>query len=201
MNYKKITIHSYDSNPEFYSNYFKRLFDLYRRKEFGDFIDLVPQRGRVLDVGCGSGDHSLYFKEKGLEVVGIDLSRKMVEISRGKGVDARVMDMENLEFESESFDGVWAVASLLHVPKRNIPGVVENISKILKPEGILYVGVKRGEGERFVPDKCEGNGQRFFSYWSEDEMLNFFENYLVLNFRARRVKNTTFLEGTFRKST
>lgn len=71
---------------------------------------------RILDLGAGTGQHSLYMKEMGLDVTSIDLSFTMIEICLQKGLKAYEMDFYNLTFEDHRFDNVWAMNTLLHVP-------------------------------------------------------------------------------------
>ncbi len=198
MDYKKQTIESYNQNTEELSEKFKELMDLNRRYEFQRFIDLLKGK-KILDLGCGSGDHSLYFKENGLDVTAIDLSEEMIKLCKEKGLDAFVKDIENLDFEDKSFDGIWAVTSLLHIPKSNLKSVIKKLNLILKDGGILYVCVKEGKGEDLVEDKS-GNTSRFFAFWKEEELMKLFEDYFVLIENKKvQLKNTVFLQVFFRK--
>ena len=198
MDYKKKTIESYNQNAKELSEKFKELMDLNRRSEFQRFIDLL--KGEIiLDLGCGSGDHSLYFKEKGLDVTAIDLSEEMIKLCKEKGINAFVKDIENLDSEDKSFDGIWAVTSLLHIPKSKLKNVIEKLNLILKDEGILYVCVKEGEREDLIEDKS-GNTSRFFAFWKEEEFMKLFEDYFVLIENKKvQLKNTVFLQAFFRK--
>ena len=160
------------------------------------FSDLLKGE-KILVLGCGSGDHSLYFKENGLDVTAIDLSEEMIKLCKEKGIKAFVKDIENLDFEDKSFDGIWAVTSLLHIPKSKLKEVIEKLNLILKDEGTLYVCVK--EGEDLIEDKS-GNTSRFFVFWKEDEFMKLFEDYFVLIENKKvQLKNTVFLQAFFRK--
>ena len=117
--YKKETIDSYNEHAEFFSNKFKSLMDLKMRYEFKRFIELLPGKD-ILDLGCGSGDHSVYFIQRRLKVISIDLSKEMISLCKQKGLNASVMDIEDLKFKNNIFDGIWSVTSLLHVPKSKI---------------------------------------------------------------------------------
>lgn len=91
---------------------------------------------RVLDVGCGQGELAERIAtELGAEVVGVDQSARMVELSRGRGVDARVGDVQALALEDESFDCVVAAWMLFHVPDLD-RGLAE-IARVLRPGGRL----------------------------------------------------------------
>ena len=114
------------------------------------FISYIPKGGKVLDLGCGSGRDSLFFKELGYDVTAVDGSSEMC-IQAEKNIRQPVINMtfDKLSFESE-FDGIWACASLLHVPSCDIKDVLVRIEKALKPGGYFYFSVKYGdyEGER-----------------------------------------------------
>jgi len=197
--YKERTIESYDKNPEYHASRHKGLFDVHKRGEFARFLELVSSGAKVLDLGCGAGDHTAYFQDRGLEVMGIDLSEEMVRLARERGVYAEVMDIEDLKFEDNSFDGIWAVTSLLHIERERIPGVVKKLSGILKPEGILYTCVKEGVGEEFVPDENDETTGRRFVYWLEQGWHDQFGRKFVLSdFDRNPVGNTVFLESFFR---
>src|SRR3989344_4666039 len=192
-NYKQVTIASYDQFASSFAQKFNNLTDLLRRSEFSCFLQALPGK-RVLDVGCGAGDHALFFQQQGLQVTAIDLSSAMVRLALQKGVDARVMDLENLLFPNNSFDGIWAVTSLLHVPKNSLPAVIKQLHALLRERGVLYVCVKEGVGERMVVK--DGEGDRFFAFWQREELLSLFENFERLVFREERVVlgNAVFLQ-------
>lgn len=208
--YQKTTIDSYNKNAKELAEKFKGLMDLNRRYEFQRFMELLKSKdknkfnrqkqAKILDLGCGSGDHSLYFKEKGADVVSIDLSEEMIKICMEKGLNKLntfLMDIEHLQFDDNSFDGIWAVTSLLHVPKPKLPEVIKNLNRILKKDGILFVCVKEGKGEEMIEDRF---GKRFFAFWEEEELKKIFSAYFTL-IEIKRVqrKNTVFLQAFFKK--
>ena len=143
MDYKEKTIEAYNQNAKEFSEKFKLLMDdLKKRDEFQRFIDLL--RGKtVLDLGCGSGDHSLYFKEQGLDVTAVDLSEEMILLCKEKGLKTFLMDIENLEFQEVFFDGIWAVTSLLHLPKQKVSSVIKKLNQysILSPMPVRALGI------------------------------------------------------------
>ena len=194
---KEETIKSYNKNAFKLSEKFKDLMDLNKRDEFKKFISLLRGK-KILDIGCGAGEHSVYFSENGLDVVCIDLSTEMIKLCKEKGLNAFVMDLENLEFENESFDGIWAVTSLLHVKKQNLPKAIDGFYRLLKEEGIFYVCVKEGDGERYIDDG--GGMKRFFVFWKKNELLKLFEKqFELLEFREKKLGKRNFLEFFFKK--
>ena len=114
------------------------------------FISYIPKGGKVLDLGCGSGRDSLFFKQFGYNVTAVDGSAEMCRQAENNiGQPVINMTFDELPYEAE-FDGIWACASLLHVPSSNIKDVLVKIEKALKAGGYFYFSVKYGdyEGER-----------------------------------------------------
>ena len=114
------------------------------------FLSHLPAGARILDLGCGSGRDSRLFRDKGYEVVAVDGSREFCKIASALiGQEVLCRTFEELDFE-EDFDGVWACASILHVPSERLPGVIARISRALKVGGFFYASFKYGvfEGER-----------------------------------------------------
>lgn len=132
------------------------------------FIGYIPKGGKILDLGCGSGRDSLFFKELGYNVTAVDGSSEMC-IQAEKNIGQAVINMtfDKLSFESE-FDGIWACASLLHVPSKDIRDVLVKIEKALKSGGYFYFSVKYGnyEGERegrYYTDYTEQSVETLFA--------------------------------------
>ena len=133
------------------------LSDLYKV-----FLKNIPAGGRILDLGCGSGRDSKIFKKKYYEVVAVDASAKMVEATRRiTNVDARVMRFDELRFVEE-FDGIWACASLLHVPENQLPSVLEKCLQALRKTGGMYLSFKHGATQKVT-------GGRLFTDLNEEK--------------------------------
>lgn len=195
--HKRRTVESYDRNAVQYASKFKNLFELHQRDKFGKFISLLPGR-KVLDLGCGAGDHAAFFRGQGMEVLCVDLSEEMILLCREKGLDAQVMDIEELSLPEGSFDGIWAVTSLLHVPKERISAVVRSLHSILRHGGILYICMKEGDGERYVVEK--DGSQRFFAFWREEDLLELFcQMFEAIEHRKMQVGSSEFIQMFFRK--
>ena len=134
------------------------------------FIGYVVSPSLVLDVGCGPGGYSYYMVSHGIRIIGIDMSRNMLnEASERCGFNkfAR-MNMLNMGINTDVFDGLWVCASFLHIPKRDAPVVLKELRRALRPGGVLFISVKRGRDERWI---AHGSGhQRFFAFYQEDEL-------------------------------
>ncbi|MFD0559442.1 methyltransferase family protein [Stackebrandtia endophytica] len=146
----------------------KQPWKLAERQAFGDRL---TTGARLLEIGAGTGHDSTYFQQRGTAVVATDLSADMVARCRAKGLDAHVMDFLNLNFPAGSFDAVYALNCLLHVPNRDFPTVLSRIAGVLRPGGLFFLGVYGGtensEGpltdDVLVP-------ARFFSWRTDDRL-------------------------------
>ncbi|OGY78933.1 MAG: hypothetical protein A3B74_03510 [Candidatus Kerfeldbacteria bacterium RIFCSPHIGHO2_02_FULL_42_14] len=169
---KEKLVEAYNKTAQEYGIARNEKFDAFLEQELKHFIDSVKQIGtRVIDVGSGSGNESMRFKEAGLDPVCVDISPAMVEECKKKGLDAHVMDFYRLNFPDESFAGSWMSFSLLHVPKSESESVIKEINRILVKNGIYYVSLFEGEGEGFRKEDVKKFGaERYFSYYKQDEL-------------------------------
>ncbi len=167
--YKQETIHAYDTYARALDVVYAENFKAYIQPHADHFLEHIPGKD-LLDIGSGPGHAARYFQEKGMHVLCIDYSEQMIALCREKGLEAQCMDIENITLPENSYNGVWACASLLNLPKTNLPQALAQIHRVLKPEGIAYIILKEGEGEGFETDPNYPNAQRYASYYSDDEM-------------------------------
>lgn len=138
-----------------------------------DFLSLIKEENKssLLEIGPGAGKDSLFFQESGLEVKCIDLSPELVKLCQQKGLDAQVMDMTELSLPRESFDAVYALNSLLHIPKNDLPIVLKNIQNVLKPNGLFYMGVYGSENDtEHIWENDPYTPKRFFAFYSDEHL-------------------------------
>src|SRR5579863_8922999 len=146
------------------------------------FFSLLQQEGkkRVLEVGAGTGKDSKFFQDNGLEVISTDLSSEMVRLCLAKGLTAYVMDFLHLDFPPASFDAIYSLNCLLHVPKSDLPAVLQALQNLLKPSGLFYMGLYGGI-EREGPWKDDQHEpKRFFSYHTDANMQQIVKTYFDL---------------------
>lgn len=138
-----------------------------------DFLRKVRKGGRILDVGCGPGTDATYMSSKGFDATGIDLSEKMIDLAKRKAPKAHFekADMRRLDFEPGTFDGILVSFSLIHVPKRYIPKVIRDFYKLLKPDGIICLGIQEGKSEeKLVAEPLKPDEKVFINVMSADEI-------------------------------
>ena len=166
---KNITIETYDKSFKSYKELTKNKHAAEMSK---DFIKLLKKNSLILDLGCGPGRDAKIFSNNGFKVIGIDLSKKMINECKKnvKNADFYLMDICDLKFKNNYFDGIWASASLLHVPKKEILKALKESYRVLKKEGIMYVSVKKGKGETLKPDERYHGLKKFWAFYSEKEI-------------------------------
>lgn len=136
------------------------------------FLDMLHQEQKLsfLEIGAGTGLDSLYFQKRGLRVTCIDLSSKMVNLCQKKGLNAYEMDVAHLEFAPDSFDAVYSLNSLLHVPQAQLRYVLKEINTVLRPQGLFYLGVYGGYQHEGIWTNDSYQPQRFFSFFNDVEL-------------------------------
>jgi len=150
------TIDYYNMNA---ADYFSRSVHLEMHTLYEKFLMFVPEGGKILDAGCGSGRDTKYFLSLGYEVTAIDASEEMVKLStQFTKQESTLMNFYDLDFQ-EIFDGIWSIASLLHLPRNRIEDVMQRFTSALKSDGIWCMSFKEGNCER-----VDENGRFFNDY-------------------------------------
>ncbi len=156
------------------------------------FLDLLQQEGKktLLEIGAGTGTDGLFFQNSGIQVVCTDLSPAMVELCREKGLEAYVMDFLNLDFPLASFEAIYALNCLLHVPTNDLPVVLEKLWLLLCPDGLFFLGVYGGKEEEGIHEDDWHQPPRFFAHHTEEFMKQavspFFE---IISFKTIPLEN------------
>lgn len=138
------------------------------RREFARLVKAAAGGERLLDLGAGTCHESEWFVGAGLDVVAIDLSPENVARCRARNIDARVGDFYGLEFEDGSFDAVWAMSSLLHVPDRDLPVVLAEIDRVLEPGDLVQAGMWGGPGTEGAWEGDDHDPPRFYSLRTDE---------------------------------
>lgn len=133
------------------------------------FLKKLNLGAYILDFGCGAGRDTKYFLNQGYQVDAIDGSEQLCQIaSKHTGIKVRYMLFQELEV-NEKYDGIWACASILHLPKKELKDVLRKMLTALKPDGWIYTSFKYGEYEG------ERNG-RYFTDFTIDTFTDFVQD-------------------------
>lgn len=130
---------------------------LWKIEERDHFLSMLKKedKKKLLEIGAGTGVHGKYFRDQGIEVICTDLSTEMVKRCRENGLEAYEMDFLNLDFSEMSFDATFGMNCLLHVPRSDLPSVLEDIRRVLQPGGLFYWGQyggidREGIGQKII---------------------------------------------------
>ncbi len=128
------------------------------------FIESLPEGGRVLDFGCGTGSAAAAMRDHGLKVTALDASEEMVAFAKRQfDLDVVLGTFDDLT-STDEYDGIWASFSLLHASRGDMPRHLAAILRALKPQGRFNIGLKTGTGEQ------RDSLGRWYTYYTETEL-------------------------------
>ena len=172
---------NYDKIAKFYSDDFGTYIE--DLDVYSEFEKYLKPGATILDLGAGSGRTYAYFHQKGYKYTALDFSQKMKDYAfkiHGKFpyIVDDIVNMKN-HFDYASFDSVFAVYSLFHLPKEDFEKTITDIYDILKNDGLFLMSFQIGNGEKFVDEpylKEKGKSILFMSYFSKEEVYNILKN-------------------------
>jgi 2-polyprenyl-3-methyl-5-hydroxy-6-metoxy-1,4-benzoquinol methylase len=142
-----MSVEFYEQNAE---DFFRGSVDADMAHGWRTFAALLKPGARVLDAGCGSGRDALALSRMGFEVTAMEASPRLAELARRHtGLPVHVLTFDQVAWR-EAFDGVWACASLLHVPRADLPAAMRRLRDALVPGGVWWMSFKYGTAERQV---------------------------------------------------
>jgi ubiquinone/menaquinone biosynthesis C-methylase UbiE len=176
----ELTRKSYNIVAQKYHNLFK---DEMNEKEYDrllldDFVKYFKKKDTILDVGCGPSGHiGRYLFDKGLNVIGIDISDKCIEIATGynSGMEFRIMDFSQMDFADNTINGIISFYSIIHTPKKFLDQIFSEFKRVLKPGGKLLLSVKKGDDESLLDEFLGYNTKIFFTHFNEEEIAGYIE--------------------------
>jgi ubiquinone/menaquinone biosynthesis C-methylase UbiE len=172
----KQTIDSYDKIAE---EFHKRNAKSIWSKEYQIFAQLMGDRKDILEIGCGTGRDAEELINLGFTYTGIDASIGMLKLAQERIPQGKfqVGDFFKLDFADNNFDGFWAAAAFLHVPKADIDLVIKESYRILKPGGIGFISMKEKthKEEGVIHEEKYGGIQRYFAFYTQDEFAKILE--------------------------
>lgn len=154
------------------------------------FVELLPKQALILDAGCGSGRDTKAFLEMGFQVEAIDASEEMVKHATSyTGIDVQHKTFQEV-VELEKYDAIWACASLLHVPKNELPAVFTALTTSLKAGGVWYFSFKYGDQERVKDGRCftDMNEASVEALLTQIPALEITKTWLTIDARPERIE-------------
>ncbi len=152
------TLRFYGSNAQAYAG--REITS--RQVRLNRFLVLLSPGATILELGCGSGGDTAEMLARGFDVSPTDGSPEMAEVaSRRLGRPVATLLFHDLD-KVEAYDGVWANACLLHVPRPELAQVLARIWRALKPGGTFYASFKTGAAEG------RDTFNRYYNYPSPD---------------------------------
>lgn len=135
-----------------------------------EWLEYLPSGTRLLDLGCGGGRDAGDLLLRGYRVVGVDRSSALLSAGRRRYRSLPLVraDLRQLPFQTTSFDGLWAAASLMHLPKPDARRIMADLCKLVRPGGLFAATVTHGTKSRLVTDGWVPG--RYFARWKRDEL-------------------------------
>ncbi|HLC67885.1 MAG TPA: class I SAM-dependent methyltransferase [archaeon] len=136
------------------------------------FAKMLPRNSEVLDAGCGVGDDSYYLHSRGFSVNSFDASKKMIAVARNRlpKIKFKITDIRKMKLSDRSFDGIVAAFCLIHLKKSDVKKVIKNFSRALKSNGLLYIALQEGEGEKMITEPLDPKREIFVNFYRMEEI-------------------------------
>ncbi|MCR5420779.1 MAG: class I SAM-dependent methyltransferase [Lachnospiraceae bacterium] len=172
------TINYYDKHA---SQYFERTSQVDLVALYKEFLKYIPEGGRIMDLGCGSGRDVKWFREHDYDAYGLDASEELVKIARNQfDIPVEVGLIEEWVAD-EVFDGIWCCASLMHLDDMSFDKFLSNLRCNLRLGGALFISVKEG-----IDSGVSEDGRYFRDF--NDEALNAF----ISHYRGLRIEKVWY---------
>lgn len=145
----------------------------WKARERCAFLELLQTAGAdaLLEIGAGPGRDSAYFAKHGLNVVATDITPENADACRQKGLTALVLDACAIPLPPDCFDAVYTFNCLLHLPKHEFPLALSEVARILKPDGLFYLGQYGGPDREAVWEDDPYRPPRLFSFFSDENLF------------------------------
>jgi ubiquinone/menaquinone biosynthesis C-methylase UbiE len=199
---KKIIKNAYNLAAEEYAG--KCFYELYDkpldRKLYDLFFERVVNKGTVLEIGCGPGEVSNYLKMRGLDIIGLDLSEKMIEIAKRLNpfIDFRIGDVFKLEFKNNSVAGIVAPYLIVNFTAADVALAISEIQRVLIQNGQLLIAFHSGDEEVEINDFFVKGNTIPYTFFDPEKVKNQLE---TSGFRIVEYINRMPYEGEVTKRT
>ena len=139
------------------------------------FADRIRDVGSACEIGCGPGHVARYLHERGVEMVGIDLSPGMIEQARrlNPGIEFRQGDMLALDAANESWAGIVAFYSIIHIPRSEMSKALAELRRVLRPGGTLLLAFHLGDDSVHLDEWWGQKVSLDFFFFRSEEMISY----------------------------
>jgi ubiquinone/menaquinone biosynthesis C-methylase UbiE len=162
----------------------------YDRKLLDSFAARFNKDSLICDAGCGPSGHiGRYLFERGIKVVGVDISEKCVELAQLNNPEMKFecADISSMPFDDNYFDGLISYYSIINTPKIYVKKIFSEFNRVLKPNGYLLLTVKAGTTEGYIDDLLGIKARNYFSLFTKEEIVKYFKDAgLTLEFIDKR---------------
>jgi SAM-dependent methyltransferase len=135
-----------------------------------EWLKCFPAGARLLDLGCGGGQDAGDLHQRGYRIVGVDRTGALLSAGRYRHCLLPLVraDLRQLPFQAMSFDGLWAAASLMHLPKPAARRILTDLCRLVRPGGLFAATVTQGMKSCLVTDGWIPG--RYFARWRKEEL-------------------------------
>jgi len=174
-----LTQHAYNMAAQKYHDLFHNEMNEkeYDRNLLDSYAARLNKDSLICDAGCGPSGHiGGYLIEKGLRVIGVDISEKCVKLARFYNPDMNFecADICNMPFDDKTFDGLISYYSIINTPKIYINRIFTEFSRVLKTDGYLLVAVKAGMSEGYIDDLLGIKTKIYSTLFTQEEIVGYF---------------------------
>ncbi|MBK7107407.1 MAG: class I SAM-dependent methyltransferase [Ignavibacteriae bacterium] len=174
--------------------YYDLFYDELGKKEFDkniidEYLSLFNEKSILCSVGCGPCGHiENYIYQKGINIVGIDISEKCIKIAKNKNpkIHFEIGDFSKLKFKQNYFDGIISYYSIIDTPKKYLQNVFKEFNRVLKKNGYLLIVTKEGNSEGYEEELLDIKSKIYYSLFSMEEIQSALES---SGFKNERILN------------
>ena len=172
-----MVISAYNSIAKSYTDAYGK-YDIEDAKHLDKFVALLSGKC-VLDIGCGTGGNTSYLVNKGLDVCGIDASENMLNIAKEMFPDIKFdkQDILHTSFSDTTFNGIVLSYVINHFNTDGLVILRNEIDRILKPNGMLYISAHVGDSEEVVNDPLDASIHIYYNFLSLKKIDLLFSKY------------------------
>lgn len=188
------TLNYYQTHAQ---DFFEETLNVDMQDLYQPFLTNLPlsnlfNQQNILDVGCGSGRDSLFFDKQGFAVTAMDGSQNLIELAKNQNPTIHWQCLDFYQIKNQNwqnqFTGIWACASLLHLPFDELPNVINDLILMLKTNGVFYASFKYGDSDREKDGRffCDMNEQRWQSIFLQHKNVSLIQTWQTKDRRADR---------------